>query len=128
MQKELLFALFEEFSFYEHSPFIPRDPDLQFEPLPFPGQPGDLRFLLDLKGHAAIREVKVSFQKGATYDIGSGAIHQWGTVIFYVSWKGGPGCEAVWEAMWAVWPDEMNEWSKKWTGRRVGKRQQRAHI
>ena len=113
MQKELLFALFDEFRLYERSPLTPRDHDLEVGPLPFEGEPQDLRFLLALEGHPAIRDVRVNFKKGVTYDIKSGIAHPWGTVTFSLSWHGGPGLEVAWEAMRAVWPGEMDEWSRK---------------
>ena len=106
-QKDFLLELFRQFRIYGRTdPHAGRrDMDLEFE-LPFPGEPEDGRYLLDLGSHPAIREVRARLTKGVTHDIGSGEVSNWRSLTFSLSWHG-PGYEPAWAAMRAVWPDEV---------------------
>jgi hypothetical protein len=108
IQIDVLFDLFHQFRVYERAdPYEGReDMELEVEPLPFPGEPEDARYLLDLGTHPAIREVRAGLTKGVTHDIGTGAVSRWSSLAFFLSWRG-PGFEPAWEAMRTAWPDEV---------------------
>jgi hypothetical protein len=84
---------------------------MEFEvgPIPFTGEPDDLRFLLDLEKHPAVNEVGVWVRKNITFILHTGKTHSSSTATVAVLFRG-LGYRALRQAIRETWPDETPEW------------------
>jgi hypothetical protein len=113
-QKAVLFDVCDELTRYERIDVEESQGymEIEFKPIPFAGDPDDLRFLLELEKHPAVDEVRVWVEKSATHIIHTSEARSSSTVTFAILFRG-LGYHPLWQAMRETWTDEVKEWMEK---------------